>query len=54
VLNKNAGAVDLQLERFRERLGGFSSAQDVLTDETLTLGATLPLAPRSVRVLELR
>jgi glycosidase len=53
-LNKNAAAVDLKLERFSERLQGFAAARDVVTGETLPLGSTLPLSPRSVRVLELR
>ena len=54
VLNKNREAVDLELARFAERLQGFDSAHDVVTGETLPLGDTLPLAPRSVRVLDLR
>jgi glycosidase len=52
--NKNAAAVDLQLDRFAERLQGFTAAHDVLTDETLPLADSLPLPPRSVRVLELQ
>lgn len=54
VLNKNATTVDLELDRFRERLQGFDTAHDVVTGETLPLGPTLPLPPRSVRVLDLR
>ena len=54
VLNKNAEAVDLELGRFSERLQGFTTARDVVTGETLPLGPTLPLPPRSVRVLDLR
>ena len=53
VLNKNAEAVSLELARFGERLRGFSEATDVLSGETLPLGDSLPLPPRSVRVLEL-
>ncbi|RPH95202.1 MAG: alpha-amlyase [Lysobacterales bacterium] len=54
VLNKNLEPVELELARFAERLRGFSAAQDVITGETLPLGATLPLPARSVRVLDLR
>ncbi len=54
VLNKNSESVDLPLVRYAERLDGFSTAHDILSDETLPLGDTLPLSPRSVRVLELQ
>jgi glycosidase len=54
VLNKNEEPGELGLERFRERLQGFSEATDVLTGETLPLADALPLAPRSARVLDLR
>lgn len=54
VINKNDAAVDLALERFSERLQGFGEARDVITGEILPLGETLPLPPRSVRVLDLR
>ena len=53
-LNKNAAPIDLELDRFSERLQGFAAAHDVVTGETLPLDATLPLPPRSVRVLDLR
>lgn len=53
-LNKNVEPVDLGLERFRERLGGYTSARDVITGEELPLAETLPLPARSVRVLDLR
>lgn len=54
VLNKNSATVELELDRFRERLEGYREGVDVMTDETLPLGETLPLPARSVRVLELR
>lgn len=54
ILNKNHEPVDLELARFAERLQGFDTAHDVVTGETLPLGDTLPLPPRSVRVLDLR
>jgi glycosidase len=53
VLNKNATTVELALERFAERLAGYANARDVISGETLPLGATLSLDPRSVRLLEL-
>jgi glycosidase len=54
VLNKNAGQHELALGRFAERLEGYREARDVISDEILPLADTLSLAPRSVRVLELR
>jgi len=54
VLNKNETAVDLELARFAERLNGFSSVTDVISGQTMELGKTLGLLPRSVQVFELR
>jgi glycosidase len=53
VLNKNAGAVELELERFAERLKGYEAARDVVTGEAFRLDSALPMPGRSVRVLEL-
>ena len=54
VLNKNAHAVELALDRFTERLRGGERARDVLGGRELTLGATLTVPARSPLVLELR
>jgi len=53
ILNKNEDAVSLDLSRFEERLQGYSTAQDVVSGETRTLGESLNLPARSVLVLEL-
>jgi len=54
VLNKNDEEFSLNLSRFDERLKGYSSAMNVVSGETLTLGDTLNLPARSAQVLELR
>jgi hypothetical protein len=53
VLNKNAEAVPLPLDRFAERLQGFRAARDVITGAEMSLGDRLELPARSVQVLEL-
>ncbi|MBL8276630.1 MAG: cyclomaltodextrinase C-terminal domain-containing protein, partial [Pelomonas sp.] len=53
VLNKNAQAVDLALDRFTERLRGGERARDVLGGRDFVLGRTLALPPRSPLVLEI-
>ena len=53
VINKNAEAVELELERFAERLHGRGEARDVVTGEAFRLDSALPMPKRSVRVLEL-
>lgn len=53
VLNKNAQAVDLALDRFTERLRGGERARDVLGGRQLTLGATLNVPARSPLVLDI-
>ena len=53
VFNKNEEAYPLRLDRFAERLAGFDTATDVTSGQTLALGETLELPPRSVLVLEL-
>ncbi|MEJ2534134.1 MAG: glycoside hydrolase family 13 protein [Gammaproteobacteria bacterium] len=52
VFNKNAAPVDLSTRRFAERLGDAATATDVLTGKTLDIREHIPLAPRSVRLLE--
>jgi glycosidase len=54
VLNKNREEVRLPLDRFSERLDGYSEALDVISGEAGPIGDTLTLPARSVRVLELR
>ena len=53
VLNKNTETVQLGLERFSERLDGYSRAQDAVTGQTHALEGELALPPRSVLVLDL-
>mgnify|MGYP000069548159 CR=1 FL=1 len=53
VLNKNTETVQLGLERFSERLDGYSRAQDAVTGQTQALEGELALPPRSVLVLDL-
>jgi len=52
-INKNNEAVALELSRFAERLEGHDTATDVVSGENESLGETLNLPPRSVRVLDL-
>jgi glycosidase len=54
VINKNRTEADLDLGRFAEVLKTPATARDVLEGHAVTLGATLRLPPRSVRILELR
>ena len=52
-LNKNRESAVLDLNRFAERLAGFSSAHNVITGDWLTLNSTLTLPPRAPSVFEL-
>lgn len=54
VLNKNNSEYPLQLERFAEVLGPFSSAYDVIRGELLELADSLTLMPGEPYILELR
>jgi hypothetical protein len=54
VLNKNQDSTPLKLDRFEERLKGFTEARDVLKDSMVTLDGELMIPPRSAMVLELR
>ena len=54
VLNKNKEATSLKLDRFQERLAGYSEGVDVITGEVVMLGSSLDLPSRSALVLELR
>ena len=54
VLNKNADSVPLELDRFSERLNGFSEMVDVIGGGKKAIGEFLELPPRSVQVLELK
>lgn len=51
VMNKSHEAKSVPLARFPEMLREGDRAVDVITQQRLTLGASLPMAPRSVRVL---
>lgn len=53
VLNKNEKVYTLDPGRFTERLEGYSSARDVITNIHFDLNIPLNLAPRTVYVLEL-
>ena len=53
VLNKNTEVVQLELDRFSERLGGYSRGTEVVSGEKFSMEGTLALPPRSVLVLEL-
>jgi glycosidase len=52
-LNKNDEAKPLALDRFSERLEGFTGATDVVSGKNTALGESIELPPRSVLVLEL-
>jgi neopullulanase len=54
VINKNTTATTLDLARFKEVLKTPATARDVIAGKPVPLGATLELAPRSVRILEVR
>ena len=54
VLNKNQDSTPLKLDRFEERLKGFTEARDVLNDSIVTLDGELMIPPRSAMILELR
>ena len=52
-INKNSEAVNLELDRFEERLTGYRAGVDVTSGANLPLGETLQLPARSVLVLDL-
>jgi len=54
ILNKNKDVTPLMLDRFEERLKGFTEARDVLNDVMVALGGQLMIPARSAMVLELR
>lgn len=54
ILNKNQDVTPLMLDRFEERLKGFTEARDVLNDAMVALGGQLMIPARSAMVLELR
>ena len=54
VLNKNGSPIELPLERFHERLRGYTRAYDVIRATDLELGESLMLEPNEPYVLELR
>ncbi|MCU0446976.1 MAG: glycoside hydrolase family 13 protein [Microscillaceae bacterium] len=54
VLNNHQSAKTLDMQRFKERLRGFSSAYNVITGENISALQTLNLPPKSATVLELK
>jgi len=54
VINKNKAETELDLARFGEVLKTPAAARDVLEGRSVTLGATIKLPPRSVKIFELR
>lgn len=53
VMNGNDEPADLALERFSERLAGFSTASDIITGDRFDLERAITVQPNSARVLEL-
>jgi hypothetical protein len=53
ILNKNESAVSLDMEQMQERLQGYSSGKDVLTDEVFSLDSSMKAPPRQALILEL-
>jgi glycosidase len=54
VANTGREAQDVALDRFSERLGGFRSAKNIITGETVTFGDKLHVDVRQTLVLELQ
>jgi neopullulanase len=54
VINKNKVETELDLARFTEVLKTPAAARDVLAGQAVTLGATVKLPPRSVKIFEVR
>ncbi|TDB67070.1 glycoside hydrolase family 13 protein [Arundinibacter roseus] len=52
-INSNESEIEITTERFQERMAGFASAKNILTDDTLTSIQKLSLPPQSAVVLEL-
>lgn len=52
MLNGTGQAVDLPLDRYQEILQGKTSAKDVLTSRTVSLGESVKLDPKGILVLE--
>ena len=53
ILNKNHEATPLKLDRYAERLGGYSAGRNVLTGKLLPLSGAIMLPARSPLLLEL-
>lgn len=54
ILNKNESTYKLNLDRFYERLDGFSSGQDLFSQSTFNLGKPISLEPLRPYILELK
>jgi glycosidase len=53
IFNRGDAPVTVGTERFAERIGGATSAVDVISGDTLNISESLTLEPRSVLVLEI-
>lgn len=53
ILNKNTEAVQLATDRYREMLGGKTSAKDIITGKTFELKESFEVPARSAMILEI-
>ncbi|MGM0551362.1 MAG: alpha-amylase family glycosyl hydrolase, partial [Bacteroidota bacterium] len=54
ILNNDNKAVSLYTERFKECLEGFSHGKDIITQELIEQLDKIQLAPKSIRIIELK
>jgi len=54
VINKNDKPTTLDLDRFQESLGGFTVGTNVLTQESIDLGKSIELSPKTPLILQLK
>jgi neopullulanase len=54
VMNSNNNAATIKMDRFEEKVKGFTKAHDVATGVTFNLEPTLSLGPNYVLVMELK
>jgi glycosidase len=54
ILNNNSEAKTLETKRFTERLTGFTSGKNIVTNETVTNLQNISLPAKSATILELR
>jgi len=53
ILNKNTETVQLATDRYREMLGGKTSAKDIITGKTFELKESFEVPARSAMILEI-